>query len=117
MIMDGDARNNLAQAIRGARGERSQRRFAKDLGVSYVTIQLWERGEVIPDLGNLEAIATSRGQTLEQLLAEIRGQAPEVTHKPKVAEDVIPTARQLSKKECVRLIKLLVDEVSGGFQS
>ncbi|MBP5978000.1 MAG: helix-turn-helix domain-containing protein [Brasilonema octagenarum HA4186-MV1] len=115
--MDGDARNNLAQAIRGARGERSQRRFAKDLGVSYVTIQLWERGEVIPDLGNLEAIATSRGQTLEQLLAEIRGQAPEVTHKPKVAEDVIPTARQLSKKECVRLIKLLVDEVSGGFQS
>jgi transcriptional regulator with XRE-family HTH domain len=110
--MDSHARNKLAEAIKKARGDRSQRKFAKDLGVSYVTIQLWERGEVIPDLANLEAIATSRGQTLEQLLAEIRGQATEVTHKPKVAEDVIPTARQLSKKECVRLIKLLLDEVS-----
>lgn len=110
--MDSHARTKLAEAIKKARGDRSQRKFAKDLGVSYVTIQLWERGEVIPDLANLEAIATSRGQTLEQLLAEIRGQATEVTHKPKVAEDVIPTARQLSKKECVRLIKLLLDEVS-----
>ncbi|KAB8315476.1 helix-turn-helix transcriptional regulator [Tolypothrix campylonemoides VB511288] len=110
--MDSDARTKLAEAIKKARGDRSQRKFAKDLGVSYVTIQLWERGEVIPDLANLEAIATSRGQTLEQLLAEIRGQATEITHKPKVAEDVIPTARQLSKKECVRLIKLLLDEVS-----
>jgi transcriptional regulator with XRE-family HTH domain len=110
--MDSDARTKLAEAIKKARGDRSQRKFAKDLGVSYVTIQLWERGEVIPDLANLEAIATSRGQTLEQLLAEVRGQATEVTHKPKVAEDVVPTARQLSKKECVRLIKLLLDEVS-----
>ncbi|KYC42043.1 hypothetical protein WA1_18755 [Scytonema hofmannii PCC 7110] len=109
--MDAESRARLVEAIKHARGNRSQRKFASDLGVSYATVQSWERGTVIPDLENLEAVATARGQSLEQLLAQVRAVGSEEVHKPKKAEDLLLTIRQLSREEVVRLIKLLIDEI------
>ncbi|MDJ0734651.1 MAG: helix-turn-helix transcriptional regulator [Nostocaceae cyanobacterium] len=46
----------------------SQRAFAKLLGVSYTTMQLWEKGESIPDVVNMANIADRAGYTMEELV-------------------------------------------------
>jgi transcriptional regulator with XRE-family HTH domain len=67
--MDLEARKKLADVIKTARGDSmSQRAFAKLLGVSYTTVQLWEKGESIPDIANLANIADRAGYTIEELL-------------------------------------------------
>ena len=56
-LMNAEYRQRLSDAVRRARGDRTMRRFAKDLGVSYPAVRSWEEGESLPGLENLEAIA------------------------------------------------------------
>lgn len=46
----------------------SQRGFGKLLGVSATAVQLWEKGETIPDIKNLAQIADRAGYTMEELM-------------------------------------------------
>lgn len=108
--MDAEARKRLVVAIKKARGRRSQRQFATDLNVSYGAVQAWERGDSVPGVESLQAIAISLGQTLDELLAYAQGASPEEL-KHFVAEDVLIRAEQLSQEEQGRLIKLLVDRL------
>ncbi len=66
--MDLEARKKLGEVVKTARDSMSQRAFAKLLGVSYTTVQLWEKGESIPDVLNLANIADRAGYTIEELL-------------------------------------------------
>ena len=108
--MDAKARKRLVVAIKKARGGRSQRQFAIDLNVSYGAVQAWERGDSVPGVESLQAIATSLGQSLDELLTYTQGASPEDL-KHLVAEDVLVRANQLSEDEQGRLIKLLVDKL------
>lgn len=111
--MDEETRKRLASAIVEARGDRSMRKFAKDMGVSLQTIQNWEQGVVVPDLENLEKIAIARRQSLEEFLSEIRQVEREFEEtEPKVAEDLYFKVRRLPKLEMARLIKMLVDDIT-----
>lgn len=108
LMMDGDAKKRLAMIVAKAQGERSQRQFAKDLGVSQGTVQNWLGGVGFPSSENLERIAVAAGMTLEELFNQVKGE--ESISAPKVAEDVLQLARQLDKRQRKRLVKLLIDE-------
>jgi transcriptional regulator with XRE-family HTH domain len=60
----------------------SQRAFGKLLGVSATAVQLWERGDTVPDTENLGKLAARAGYTLEEFLGFLDGnpvsQAPEI---------------------------------------
>lgn len=112
-LMDVNYRQRLSEAVKRARGDRSQRRFAKDLGVSYPAVRSWEEGESLPGLENLEAIAGTLGMTLEAFLAYLRDEAVEdVKPRIKVAEDLLSLVDHLPKSEVTRLAHLLVDRLS-----
>ena len=66
--MDSEARKKLIDIVKIARGSISQRAFGKLLGVSPTAVQLWEKGESIPDTQNLAQIAERAGYTMEELL-------------------------------------------------
>lgn len=67
MLIDTTPKQRLANLVRELRGEKSQRNFAKLLGVSYYAVQSWEKQAVWPDNDNLQKIANSKGWTLLQL--------------------------------------------------
>lgn len=111
-LMDAEYRRRLSEAVKKARSDRSQRKFAKDLGVSYPAVRSWEEGESLPGLENLEAIAGSLGQTLEEFLVYLRDEEGEDSvPRVKVAEDLLPLAEHLSEAELKRLAKLLIDRI------
>ncbi len=66
--MDLEAKKRLIEVVKMARGSMSQRAFGKLLGVSATAVQLWEKGESIPDTQNLANIASRAGYTMEELL-------------------------------------------------
>jgi len=66
--VDLEARKKLIEVVKMARGSMSQRAFGKLLGVSATAVQLWEKGESIPDTQNLANIAARAGYTMEELL-------------------------------------------------
>ena len=68
-----ESREKLVQIVKKARGSMSQRAFSKLLGVSATAVQLWEKGETIPDTDNLRQIAEYAGYSLEDLLLYLRG--------------------------------------------
>jgi transcriptional regulator with XRE-family HTH domain len=67
--VDLEGKKKLVEVIKLARGSMSQRAFGKLLGVSATAVQLWEKGETIPDVGNLSQIAARSGYTMEELLS------------------------------------------------
>ncbi|MEH1828241.1 MAG: helix-turn-helix transcriptional regulator [Nostoc sp.] len=102
----------LATIVRLARGDRSQGRFARDLGVNPGTLRNWESGNSEPDLDNLKAIADASGRNLLQLIAEITGAKSETLPEAHTAEDVMAIASKLEKVEQFRLIQLLVAQMA-----
>jgi transcriptional regulator with XRE-family HTH domain len=66
--VDLEARKKLIEVVKMARASMSQRAFGKLLGVSATAVQLWEKGESIPDTQNLANIAARAGYTMEELL-------------------------------------------------
>lgn len=108
LAMDEAARQRLVELVKRIQGDRSQRKFASDLGVSTGALQNWLQGRV-PSSENLENLATAAGMTIEELLNEIRGET--VAYTPRVAEDVLQIALQLDDEQRRRLIKLLVDNI------
>ncbi|MEG4317342.1 MULTISPECIES: helix-turn-helix transcriptional regulator [unclassified Microcoleus] len=75
-------RQKLSEIIKTARGTMSQRAFGKLLGVSATAVQLWERGDTVPDTENLAKLAARAGYTLEEFLRFLDGkpvsEAPEI---------------------------------------
>lgn len=66
-----ESKEKLIEIIKLARGSMSQRAFGKLLGVSATAVQLWEKGESIPDTQNLANIAARAGYTMEELFNQI----------------------------------------------
>lgn len=105
-------RKKLAQIIREARGDRSQGRFARDLGVNPGTLRNWELADSEPSLDNLKAIASATGRNLLQLISEITGDEPEALPEPNKAEDAMPIVSQLPLKEQFRLAQIVLNRIA-----
>jgi transcriptional regulator with XRE-family HTH domain len=65
----------LKNLVKEARGERSQREFAKYLGVAQPTVSDWERGNYAPSLENTEILAKCLGITLTEFIARAEGRS------------------------------------------
>lgn len=65
--MDIEVRKKISEVVKKARHSMSQRSFAKLIGVSYTTVQFWEKGESIPDIEKLAEIAARAGYRIDEL--------------------------------------------------
>ncbi|MFM7885848.1 MAG: hypothetical protein ACKPCM_03970 [Pseudanabaena sp.] len=110
--MTDEVKLRLSEILKQLQGDHTARKFAKDLGVSHVTLMSWLNCEGFPNRESLEKIATFRGQTLDDLLVDLRGDRV-ADISPKRAEDLLPLANNLSDAEKFRLATLLLDGVKG----
>ena len=108
LLMDDAARGRLKELLLRVQGDRSQRDFAADLGVTPGALQNWLRGRV-PSSENLERIAIAAGLTIEGLYNEINGGS--AVYVPRVAEDVLQIALQLDREQRRRLVKMIIDHI------
>lgn len=112
-LMDAEIRQRLSEVIKKARGSRSQRQFAKALGVSYGAVRSWEECESLPGLESMEAIAQTLGYSLEDFIAHIRGaNNASKPPRPRRAEDALYLIEDLPQEEVQKLTKLLVDKLA-----
>lgn len=116
VFMTDEVKARLSEILKQAQGDRAVRKFAKDLGVSHVTLMSWINCEGFPSRESLEKIAVIRGQALDDLLADLRGDRV-VDISPKKAEDLLPLANNLSDAEAFRLATLLLERVNKAIAS
>lgn len=109
ILMDFEVRERLAAVIKEVRGSRSQRQFAKDLGVSFTTIRYWELCESFPNAENLELIAKTLGKSLEEFLMSLRRTVPPKTPHVIKAENLLPLVNELSDREAARLAQMILE--------
>lgn len=74
MLVNGTSKKRLANLVKELRGERSQRSFAKLLGVSNQAVQNWEKERTWPDDDNLQRLADLKGWTPKQLQAYLEAE-------------------------------------------
>lgn len=72
-VVNAEGKEKLIEVVKRARGSLSQRAFGKLLGVSATAVQLWEKGQTIPDTENLAQIAVRAGFSMEELLCYLEG--------------------------------------------
>ncbi|MEG4271851.1 MULTISPECIES: helix-turn-helix transcriptional regulator [unclassified Microcoleus] len=97
--VNAEAKKKLIEIVKLARGSMSQRAFGKLLGVSATAVQLWEKGQSIPDTENLAQIAVRAGFTMEELLAHLEG---------KPMREPVDTNDLLKKIQCMPISELAV---------
>ena len=117
LLVDISAEERLSSLVKKLRDDKSQRQFAKSLGVSYAAIRSWEESESMPGLKSLEKIAAYSNQTLEELLDYLKDEGKDKSKiiplpKCNFAEDLIPQVKQLTKKEKTKLAQFLIDEIA-----
>lgn len=107
--MTDDVRLKLSGILKHAQGDRTVRKFAKDMGVSHVTLASWLDCSGFPNRESLEKIAVNRGQSLDDLMSELRGH--EVDFTPKKAEDLLSLTNHLSDAEVFRLAMMMLERL------
>lgn len=75
IIVDNQFLERLTSSVLELRGDRSQREFAKSLGVSQGAVQSWESKQSVPSLENLVKLAEMRGEMVEAYIAYLFGRS------------------------------------------
>lgn len=89
-------------ALRKAKGW-SQERGAQEIGTTQPTLNSWEKGKIVPNVENLEKIATAYGVLLPELFKT--GEAP----KPRV--DLPDTIREAIEGGNAKLLKEITQKL------
>ena len=103
-----DSKQRLADLIKVLRGNQSQRAFAKNLGVSFASIQSWENGYAMPSMDNLNLIATKAGYTLQGLIAYLEDRP---IPKTATLEEIIMQIKDLPLKQIAVVERALSDRL------
>jgi transcriptional regulator with XRE-family HTH domain len=106
------AKERFAKLIKQLRGDASQREFAKQLGISYTTIQDWEKQIRLPNEKNLKHIAEFLGWTYVDLVRYIFCPKSQLNHRTADSTDrafewLIIHSEALSLDQILRLINHL----------
>jgi transcriptional regulator with XRE-family HTH domain len=101
-----ELKKRFAEAVKVARGWRTQRDFAELIGCSQSAVTNWERARNLPDLEGLEKLAKIRGQLPEHFLAELYGRKTETSLQERINE--------MSDEEVAWLMTLLAQRVAVG---
>lgn len=103
-FLDKSALNRLASIVVEIRGEKSQKDFARELGVAQSTVSSWESGSNTPSLDNLEKLSQRLGKRPEELLAHLYGRSLE----PSAIDQQI---KGMSKKQLAQLLRHVVTRI------
>ena len=74
-------KQKFAELVKLYRGEVSFTKFAKKIGVDYMTVTKWENGASIPDAVNLSKLGKVIGFSVQQLLDIIEGRQTDIYKK------------------------------------
>lgn len=110
-----EIKERITEILERAMHGRTQRDFARDLGVELNSLQRWLKGKSIPVIDKYPAIARSSGKKVEHIINYILFGKEEVEEdeiNAEVAEDVFNVAKKLSTFEIARLISLLAHEIA-----
>lgn len=91
--------SRLAQFIKELRGDASQREFAKVLGISYTTIQDWEKQIRLPSPKNLQRLSQLKGWTQAELLNYLFAFDQANVQKADPVEHIVSNLHNLSPKQ------------------
>jgi transcriptional regulator with XRE-family HTH domain len=98
--MNQGARQRLAKLVQKARGSKSQRAFARDMGLSFTAVRSWENCESVPSTDNLRKIADATGYgSVDELLDYLNGRV-----NPVDMGTVLSSVRQMGLLEIAQLI-------------
>jgi transcriptional regulator with XRE-family HTH domain len=104
--VDEEVLQRLSTAVLEARGYKSQREFAQQLGVAQSTVQSWENRRNVPNLENLEKLAEIRGELPEEFVAFLYGRI--------LAESPIDRRiRGMSRRDVARLTRAIAEWIEG----
>jgi transcriptional regulator with XRE-family HTH domain len=96
----------LARIVVGLRGSKSQRQFARELGVSQSSVRFWESHLAWPETENLEKLALLKGWNLSQLQTYlVEGELPE--EEP--LEQILKMVRSLPLEAVARVATVAVE--------
>lgn len=102
-------RESFARIIKTWRGNEKVRPFARKLGISHTTLIAWEKVESDPNFESLARVARMRGQTVEQLMQEVRGEQPSAPLDS--TEDFLRTvtevARVMNRQQLAQLLQAI----------
>lgn len=117
VLVNISAEERLASLIKKLRADKSQRHFAKLIGVSYAAVRSWEESESMPGLKSLEKIADYSNQTIEELLEYLKDEGKDKSKilkfpQTKFAEDLFPQIKNLTRKEKSKLAQFLIEELA-----
>lgn len=99
----------LAKLVVELRGSKSQRQFARELGVSQSSVRFWESYLAWPETENLEKLAALKGWTLSHLQAYlVKGELPE--EEP--LEQVLKTLRSLPLEAVAQVATVAVETLA-----
>ncbi len=108
MAVEQEVLQRLAHAVLELRGDRSQRDLATLLGVAQSTIQGWENARNVPNLENLEKLASLRGQLPEEFVAFLYGRT---AGESSAIEQRI---RGMPRRDVARMTRAIADWIEGG---
>ncbi len=106
--MNLESRQKLAEIVRKARGEMSQRAFGRRLGVSGTAVRLWEEMQTFPDTENLSQIAHVAGYTLDELMVFLEDN-PVQKIDPIELSSFLKQLRSLPREQLVKVTKACVE--------
>lgn len=109
-----EGREALARIVRQARGRRTLRAFAKQVGVSHGVIAQLEKGltKNPPDT-TLSAIAPYTGFKFEELKTILTSRTPSETRRYRTAAEVWVVAKGLPPQEKALLGQMILAELGG----
>ena len=118
-LMDSLPEERLSKLIKRLRAGRSHREFARKLRVSYNAVRSWELCESMPGIESLEKIADYSGQSIEEILAYLKGdevnELKYQNHEIEALDDLIPRIKDLPKKDLIQLAKLIIMMIGDEF--
>ncbi|MEG4999636.1 helix-turn-helix domain-containing protein [Microcoleus sp. B4-D4] len=91
----------------------SQRAFGKLLGVSATAVQLWERGDTVPDTENLGKLAARAGYTLEEFLSFLDGNP---VSQPEI-NDIVKKIQFLPLSQVALIAKAVADRFAASAEA
>ncbi len=99
----------LARLVSELRGSKSQRQFAKELGVSQSSVRFWESGIAWPDTENLVKLANFKGWELQDLQTYLmKGELPE--REP--LEQILEMVRSLPLEAVAQVAAVAVETLA-----
>jgi len=92
----------------------SQRAFGRLLGVSATAVQLWERGDTVPDTENLAKLAARAGYSLQELLRFLDGKP---VSDPLDIQDIVNKIRFLPLSQVALIGKAVAERFAASAEA